>query len=589
MSGFQIAGIVLGAFPIAINALEAYHDIAERVGLFLTIKNEYTNWKRDLNFYKLSFKVTMEQVLLPLVADEDMIAELLIAPGGDRWQDSSIAELFEKRLEGSYELYMQYIKSMRRVLDDINRELLIDSEWAEKLLANSQLTSSKRMKLKAFFSKEGLSHQVYKFKLCNNEAMRKRLFGELQEYNDKLERLFKASDEDLRIATNRKSKQQTKAVDTAMCSFWKKAKSAYQALTSAWTCQCQQHGAKLLLQHRITGKAEFDITLKGFIASNWLVQNIRVSEESITPLKKVPIHQPSRAQSYQNGSALQMKGNADASVKSRRHHWWPFTSATHSSRSPSATPTCVTASSSRSTTGEILNICTSFEPLGRLCYGYVSDQDCRYYVYNIPHNSANVMPSVTLDQILQGEIHRVFSRSQRYTLSLIIASTYLQLLESPWLSPSPKRADFIFPKGNSDSTLVEIDQPYISQSFRLMNKQDALSTSENSFHFAGALDHLGILLLELCFCRILEDQPWRKRLPAGKNNIEKAGYDILAAREWQCQVNEEAGADYAEAVSWCLGGNRSVAPEKWRQEMLRRVIRPLERSRNYLITGGVES
>ncbi|PKK53124.1 hypothetical protein CI102_2914 [Trichoderma harzianum] len=527
MSGFQIAGIILGAFPIAINALEAYHDIAER-----------SPWSRFC-----------------FVADEDMIAELLIAPGGDRWQDSSIAELFEKRLEGSYELYMQYIQSMRRVLDDINRELLIDSEWAEKLLANSQLTSSKRMKLKAFFSKEGLSHQVYKFKLCNNEAMRKRLFGELQNYNDKLERLFKASDEDLRIATNRKSKQQSKAIDTAICSFWKKAKSAYQALASAWTCQCQQHGAKLLLQYRIAGKAEFDITLKGFIASNWLVQNIRVSEvdetekarldESITPLETVPIHQPSRAQSYPNGSALQMKGNADAI-------------------SPSVTPTCVTASSSRSTTGEILNICTSFEPLGTLCYGYVSDQNCRYYLYNIPHNSAN-----------------------RYTLSLIIASTYLQLLESPWLSPSPKRADFLFPKGNSDSTLVEIDQPYISQSFRLMNKQDALSTSENSFHFAGALDHLGILLLELCFGQILEDQPWRKRLPAGENKIEKAGYDVLAAREWQCQVNEEAGADYAEAVSWCLGGNRSVAPEKWRQEMLHRVIRPLERSRDYLRTGGV--
>ncbi|KAL6834901.1 hypothetical protein V8C40DRAFT_233074 [Trichoderma camerunense] len=136
MSGFQIAGIVLGAFPVAINALEAYHDIAERVGLFLSIKNEYTNWKRDLNFYKLSFKVTIEKLLLPLVADDDMIAELLKEPGGDRWQDTPVAELLEKRLEGSYELYMQYIQSMRRVLDEINRELLIDSEWAQKLLAN---------------------------------------------------------------------------------------------------------------------------------------------------------------------------------------------------------------------------------------------------------------------------------------------------------------------------------------------------------------------------------------------------------------------------------------------------------------------
>ncbi|KAL7914922.1 hypothetical protein GGI35DRAFT_435596 [Trichoderma velutinum] len=585
MSGFQIAGIVLGAFPIAISALEAYHDLAERVGLFLTIKNEFTNWKNDLNFHKISFTINMRQLLLPLVADDDMIAELLKAPGGDCWQDRSVAELFEKRLEGSYELYMQYIQSMRRVLDEINRELLIDSEWAQKLLANSQLTSSKRMKIKAFFSKEGLSHQVYKFKLCNNEAVRKRLFGELQEYNDKLERLLKASDEDFRIATHRKSNQQSKIIDIAMCSFWEKAKSAYQALASAWTCQCQQHGATLLLQHRVASKAEFDITLKGLIASNWLVQKIRVSEvdntetarlnESIAPPENVPIHQSTHKQSYPNVSALQMKGNAEASVK------------VQSSGSSSVTLTCVTTSSSRSITHEISNICTSFEPPERSCYGYLTHQNCRYYVYNIPQHNANAMPSVTLDQILQGEMHPLFTRSQRYTLSLIIASTYLQLLESPWLPPSPKRADFLFPKSNFDATLVEIDQPHISQSFRLINKQTMFSVSENSFYFAEALDHLGILLLELCFGRILEDQPWRKRLPAGKNNIEKAGYDVLAAREWQCQVNEEAGGDYADAVSWCLGGNRSVPPEKWRQEMLRRVIRPLERSRDYLITGGL--
>lgn len=197
------------------------------------------------------------------------------------------------------------------------------------------------------------------------------------------------------------------------------------------------------------------------------------------------------------------------------------------------------------------------------------------------------MPSVTLDQILRGEIHPLFTRLQRYTLSLIIASTYLQLLESPWLAPSPKRADFLFPRSNSDATLVKIDQPHMSQNFRLINKQDTLSASENCFHFVEALDHLGILLLELCFGKILEDQPWRKRLSSEEKNIEKAGCDLLAAREWLCQVNQEAGADYAEAVSWCLGGNRTVAPEKWRQEMLRRVIRPLERSRDYLITGGV--
>ncbi|KAL7952831.1 hypothetical protein V8C34DRAFT_322386 [Trichoderma compactum] len=437
----------------------------------------------------------MEKLLLPLVADDDMIAELLKHQGAI-FGKIGLSQNSLRSVLKALMSYMQYIQSMRRVLDKINRELLIASEWAQKLLANLQLTSRNQMKLKAFFSRDGLAHRVYKFKLCNNEAVRKRLFGELQEYNDKLERPLRASDEDLRISTHRK---------------------AYQALASAWTCQCQQHDAKLLLQHRVAGKAEFDITLNELIAADWLVGKIRVLEvddpetarldESIT----VPIHHSSRTQSYPDCSP-----------------------------SSSVTLTCATASSSRSTTHEILGICALFESPGKLRYGYLTYRNCRYYVYNIqPHGV------------------------KRHTLSLIIASTYLQLLEFSWLPPSPKRADFLFPKSNYDATLVKTDQPHISQNLSLINKQDTLSASENSFHIAEAFDHLGILLLELCFGRILEDQPWRRRLPAGENNIEKAGYDVLAAREW------------------------SVAPEKWRQEMLRRVIRPLERNRDYVITGGV--
>lgn len=183
------------------------------------------------------------------------------------------------------------------------------------------------MRIKAFFSKEGLAHQVYKFKLCNNEAMRKRLFTELQEYNEKLERLLKASDGGLRMLTHGESGRQSQTNGLALCGFWRKAKSAYQALASAWACQCTQHDAKLLLQHRVVGKAEFDITLNGLIAADWLVRKIRVSEvsstetarsdESITPLESVPIHQPSHRQSYPNGSELQMNGKSEASVRSQ--------------------------------------------------------------------------------------------------------------------------------------------------------------------------------------------------------------------------------------------------------------------------------
>jgi hypothetical protein len=161
------------------------------------------------------------------------------------------------------------------------------------------------------------------------------------------------------------------------------------------------------------------------------------------------------------------------------------------------------------------------------------------------------------------------------------------LLDSPWLSAFTKRADIIFlGDENEDATFFRLGQPHISRDFISASRRDMVASSEDSSNFTEALDHLGIMLLELCFGQIMEDQLWRKRLPVGENDTEKTGYDILAAREWQCHVNEEAGGDYAEAVSWCLGGNRSAPRERWRQEMLRRVIQPLHRCRYYLSNGG---
>lgn len=66
----------------------------------------------------------------------------------------------------------------------------------------------------------------------------------------------------------------------------------------------------------------------------------------------------------------------------------------------------------------------------------------------------------------------------------------------------------------------------------------------------------------------------------------KAAFDVAAAQDWQCHVNEKAGLDYAEAVGWCLRGNRSTLPESWRQDMLQKVIQPLQWCSDYLKGSG---
>lgn len=125
----------------------------------------------------------------------------------------------------------------------------------------------------------------------------------------------------------RKSKQQSNTIDTEICGFWKKAKNVFSALSSAWICQCQQHGAKLLLQHRTTGKAEFNMILTGFMPYDRESRKVRVSEgddmvaarlkENIMLLESAPIHQPRhkrQKQSHPNISALRMD-NAGTSTK----------------------------------------------------------------------------------------------------------------------------------------------------------------------------------------------------------------------------------------------------------------------------------
>jgi hypothetical protein len=170
-----------------------------------------------------------------------------------------------------------------------------------------------------------LTRQLHKFKLSSNGTTRKRLFGELQQYNDKLEKLLEASDEDVRLQRDRKSNCHLDSVDSGICNIWRQAKNVFQALASAWTCQCQQHGAKLLLQHRTTGKAEFEIMFSGFVTSEFESLQVKILEaedtalkQSISALDSVHLHQPSHRRSHRLQSRLRTRNKKGKSTRKSR-------------------------------------------------------------------------------------------------------------------------------------------------------------------------------------------------------------------------------------------------------------------------------
>ena len=128
MSGFEVAGLVLGAFPIAIGALNKYREVATRLGLFFQIRLEYKKALDNLEFQQLAYTRHLKQLILPLVVDDDKIGALLKDPGGPSWKEQAVADLLEKRLQDSFPLYMKCINGLQQVMEGLNHHLAVDTE-----------------------------------------------------------------------------------------------------------------------------------------------------------------------------------------------------------------------------------------------------------------------------------------------------------------------------------------------------------------------------------------------------------------------------------------------------------------------------
>jgi len=298
MSGFEIAGLVLGAFPIAISALQGCCRAAELLDCWREMRREHSKCDREIKYNHIRYISTLKQLLLPLVVDDETICHLMGDPGGESWKASEIADALESRLQDSYGLYVETIKEMQRVMGEITQELektiappLREGDKQAPQSSGSHGNSASR-KPNAGFSmtrfrrrikqplglRRRLKHVlnigirsstsqavVYlkRAKFIMRESARKRLFKELQAGNDRLDNLLRINDNEscLRRSRDEAFKKGTLSTKT-LIGFWQQADLFYKALSESWGCSCRDsHGARLALRHRTTTEKEFQLFL----------------------------------------------------------------------------------------------------------------------------------------------------------------------------------------------------------------------------------------------------------------------------------------------------------------------------------------
>lgn len=134
MSGVEIAGLILGAFPLLIHALEHYGKGAELLTDWWRIQRAYTKCKQDLEYHKILFEGNVEQFLLPLVVDDDELKTLLEDPAGEAWEAEELEVRLKERLPKSYGVFLNIMKDINELMEGLKKELGVqNSQYVAKV------------------------------------------------------------------------------------------------------------------------------------------------------------------------------------------------------------------------------------------------------------------------------------------------------------------------------------------------------------------------------------------------------------------------------------------------------------------------
>jgi hypothetical protein len=204
------------------------------------------------------------------------------------------------------------------------------------------------------------------------------------------------------------------------------------------------------------------------------------------------------------------------------------------------------------------------------CMGTINHDQGRFHIHPIAEERLDFgSDPTTLGQFLSWN---ELSRRQHYLVALLVASSVGQLQFTPWLRTGLCKDDTVFFKPICNSPILPCGEPSIRQGFLDSHPQSSSLGSpaaDRNFYF------LGILLLELCFGRRLQDHPLREKNLATADAETEHAFDIVAALKWSTSVSEEGGDDYATAVTWCFTGTAGQKRD-WRKQFVRNVVRPLE-------------
>ncbi|KAH6625409.1 hypothetical protein C7974DRAFT_200955 [Boeremia exigua] len=562
MSGLEVAGVVLGALPLIISAMEHYANGVNTAKRYWRYKTELRMLILQINTERGILVNTVEQLLTGIVRIEQM-TDFVASAGAQAWREAGFDSKLRDRLRGSYEIYVENVRGMEMALRRMMLKLALDPEGKPQF-SDPSLFKKEYKRLKFSISKSEYTEQI----------------NDLRNFNQALIRLTKQS---LELEPTRAVKNRTCPNFKGLRSY---AKELYEALRSGFNCTSgclEEHAVKLRLEKRsqlfksdedIPEKTQFRVVFTHTSPTQWKEADIRCILDKTLSLPLSPNVSISRMTQKQVRF-----GQIDTAAQS------------YSNQSITMTTVHRPVTLVQDTRPEhIQNLCVAFrklqQPQKDICMGYMLDTMQRkhgiYPLSGLYNCGQQQWVAFSLHQILtdQANTHKRLTQHDKLRIALDLSSSILQLYKTPWLDEHWGDNDVYFLQKPGAKPLAIYEHPYVYRQLAptLSNTNTQAAQTKYRIVRNQTLYSLGILLIELWYGKAIE----QLQTPADLVCDGTPGVSwCTAERLVDNELEFEAGKRYADAVRRCIRcdfdrSDMSLDSESFQQAVFEGVVVPLE-------------
>lgn len=257
MSGFEIAGVVLGGLPLLISAIEYSGKVKKYGKSYWRFRDAYLKETAQISHCQTIFQLHLQELLQPLLVVEviDLVQyeDLLAKPGSNEWKEVSVEESLATRLAGTYDQYLTTLRALQEIIVRLSQKAKTQDtkfrQWLDDYL-QKQPQARRDLVTRANAACAKLAGEPTRLRHIASMSSREELLAEAEAYIKRLSDHL-ASAERVTVASKESPTFARVPVPKALHGFWSTAHRIHSLMCRCFPCSCAgEHCARLWLDYK---------------------------------------------------------------------------------------------------------------------------------------------------------------------------------------------------------------------------------------------------------------------------------------------------------------------------------------------------